>query len=362
MAPRSEALKPSAVLAARVKLTHRVVRAATARPFRIATGTTTEIQVVVCEIEHNGVKGLGEAAPSRRVTGETIESVQAFLDRLTPYVDSLEPEDWGGFLQHVRTVHPDEPSALCALDLGLHDLIGKLAGEPARALHDLPDGRLETCMTVSLGEPRAMADEAREYRERGFRAIKLKLGDAERDVERVRAVREAVPDARLRADANTGWGFDEARRILPALADAGVEFVEQPFRPRDDDRLAELSRDAPVLLYADESVKDAADVERLHGLGFKGGVNLKLMKTGGLLPAVEALRLARERGMPVQLGCNVETGIGIAGGTQLLGALDHADLDGNLLLAEDPFHGPRPKDGWLDTPAGAGLGLSKSRT
>lgn len=112
------------------------------------------------------------------------------------------------------------------------------------------------------------------------------------------------------------------------------------------------------MLYADESVKDAEDVRRLHALGLVGGVNLKLQKTGGLRPAVAALKEARELGYRVQIGCNVETSVGIAGGVQLIGLLDHADLDGHLLLAEQPFRGPMPVDGWYETPRAPGLGVA----
>jgi L-alanine-DL-glutamate epimerase-like enolase superfamily enzyme len=314
--------------------------------------------MVVCELRHGEHVGYGEASPSKRVTGETAESVGNLLDQLAPQVERLAPAAWESFLDRLHAEHSASPSARAALDLALHDLVGKIQEVPARALYGIPPARLETCMTVSLDAPDVMVAEAKGYHEAGFRVLKLKLGKADGDVARVEAIRAALPDAALRADANTGWSPAEARRVVPVLAKAGVEFVEQPFLPSADDELAAFSRESPLPLYADESVMDARDVERLHALGFRGGVNLKLQKTGGIRPAVAALRKARAKGYQVQLGCNVETAIGIAGGVQLLGALDHADLDGHLLLADQPFLGPMPDRGWYTTPDAPGLGVA----
>lgn len=339
-----------------MRLTREVVSVHPRRTFRIAVSAHDAFESVVCRVEHDGVVGLGEAAPSTRVTGEDPASVGRFLDRAGRELAGVGPDDAEAFLDRVHA-EGGSPAARAALDLALHDLLGKLRGVPARSLYGLPRGRLETCLTVSLDAPEAMAEQARGYVEEGYRVLKLKLGEARRDVERVEAVMRAAPGARVRADANTGWTRNEAARLLPALARLGVEFVEQPVHPSKLDDLAALSRDAPLPIYADESVLDAADVARLHAAGFRGGVNLKLQKTGGIRPAVEAMRLAKSLGYQVQLGCNVETSIGIAGGVQLLGLLDHADLDGNLLLADDPFEGVPAPGGWLETPDAPGLGV-----
>lgn len=340
-----------------MKLSHRVIECRAKRTFKISQSADDTFRMVVCELRDGEHVGHGEASPSKRVTGETTESVARFLDQAAKEVDGLRVDAWEAFLDHVHQDIEGQPSARAALDIAMHDLVAKKRGVPVRALYDLPHARLETCMTVSLDEPGIMAEEARGYHAEGFRALKLKLGKGLADVERVEAVRKACPGAGLRADANTGWAPMEARAVTEQLARLGVEFVEQPFLPAMDEELATFSRDCPLPLYADESVMDAADVRRLHELGFRGGVNLKLQKTGGIRPAVAALRQARELGFAVQLGCNVETAIGIAAGVQLLGALDHADLDGHLLLADEPFVGPRPKRGWYETPGGPGLGV-----
>lgn len=345
-----------------MKLTYRTIEVHPRRTFKIAVEAHDAFRPVIVELEHDGVVGYGEASPSTRVTGETPLTVAAFLDWAARELAGRGPDEWGAFLDLMHNDICGNPGARAAVDLAVHDLVGKLRGVPARALHGLPAGRLETSMTVSLDAPDVMAQEARGYRDAGFRCLKLKLGDAARDVERVEAVRRACPDARIRADANTNWSFADARRLLPELARLGVEFVEQPLRPEEDGAMVELSKHSPVPLYADESVRDALDVERLHKLGFKGGVNPKLQKAGGIRPTLETLRRAKALGYQVQLGCNVETSVGIAGALQLLGLLDHADLDGALLLRDDPFSMPAPQQGWYATPEAPGLGVTATRT
>lgn len=334
-----------------------MVEVHTKRVFRIATGASQTFPAVIAVLEHDGHVGLGEAAATRRVTGEDVKSVSHFLDWAASEVASVKPAQWDSFLDHVHQDICGNQSARCALDLAMHDLIGKIRGVPVRALYDIPAARLETCMTVAMDEPAEMAAVALDYAAQGFGALKLKLGEADRDAERVKAVRRAVPEARLRADANTGWSVEESRQVLPALAKLGVEFVEQPVHQDDFKGMVTVSKESPVPIYADESVLDINDVRKLADAGFRGGVNLKLQKTGGIRPAVEAARFARAKGYWVQLGCNIETSVGIAGGVQLLGLLEHADLDGQLLLADDPYTGPAPVDGWYTTPETPGLGV-----
>ena len=340
-----------------MKLTHRVVECRAKRTFKISQGASDAFRMVVCELREGDLVGYGEASPAKRVTGEDETSVARFLGWAAKEVEELRADDWEPFLDRVHRDGHGGPSARAALDLAVHDLAAKRAGVPVRKLYDLPRARLETCMTVSVDEPDVMAAEAKGYHEDGFGVLKLKLGKGVADIARVDAIRAAVPRARLRADANTGWSLEDARRVSAALAEAGVEFVEQPFPPARDDQLAAFSRESPLPLYADESVMDLEDVRRLHKLGFRGGVNLKLQKTGGIRPAVAAIREAREKGYTIQLGCNVETAIGIAAGVQLLGLLDHADLDGHLLLRGAPFHGPTPARGWYETPDAPGLSV-----
>lgn len=341
-----------------MRLTFERIQVHPKRTFKISVSSHDHFDSTLVRLEHEGVVGFGEASPSKRVSGEDARTIEAFLDAIAPQLATLAPARWEEFLDTMhRASGGRDPGARCAVDLAVHDLVAKLQGVPVRALYGLPDARLETSMTVSMDAPDVMADEARGYRDAGFRCLKLKLGDLAKDVARVDAVRKACPDARIRADANTAWSLGDGLRVTRELARLGVEFVEQPLPPADERALVEFSKRSAVPVYADESVHDANDVERLHAAGFVGGMNVKLVKAGGIRPAFAALIAAKRAGYQTQLGCNVETSVGIAGAVQLLAMLDHADLDGNVLLRDDPFEGIAPRAGWLATPEATGLGV-----
>jgi L-alanine-DL-glutamate epimerase-like enolase superfamily enzyme len=342
-----------------IDLSWRVVEAKTARTFRISAGATTAIRAVIVEArDGEGNVGYGEATPAPRVTGESEESIFQFLDWAKKEAAALAPDDWRKLLEHVHADICGNGGARAGLDLALHDLAGKRVGVPAHELYGMPGGEIEVPLTVSLDLPDAMAREAKEYFDRGFSILKIKLGQARNDEARLAAIRRAVPQARLRVDANEGWSLEETRRLGPVMFRYGVEFVEQPLPRGEIDRLAELSRTYDVAVVADESVADASDVERLLDRNFAGGVNVKIQKAGGIMPARAALLAARDAGLQTQLGCNVETGVGIGAGTQLISLLDWADLDGNVLLAEDPFDGAKAVRGTISTPRRPGLGAS----
>lgn len=329
-----------------------------ARPFRISQGVQSSFEVVICEATHAGVTGRGEAAPSKRVTGEDVDSVARFLDAQAPALKDLDARAVPKFLDQLHETTRGENAARCALDVALHDLAGKLDGRPARDFYGLSAATLETTGTVSFDEPAAMAAEAVDWWARGFHALKLKLGEARRDVERVAAVRKAVPHAKLRVDANGAWSPEDARVTLRKLVELGVEMVEEPLARGDSDALAELSRESPIAIYADESVLDVRDAKRLAEKGFRGGFNVKLQKAGGIRPAFVLLKEARARAYGTQIGCNLETGLGISAATQLLALADLADLDGNALLARDPFAGARARDGFISSADGPGVGAA----
>lgn len=340
-------------------LTWNVLHLSPQRPFKISRGVTTSFPVVVAELRHDGHVGYGEAAPSRSVTGETPETVAQFLSWAAGELAGLDPEEWEGFLDAMHSDICGNNSARTAVDLAVHDLVGKLKRVPARRLYGLPDAGMVTTMTVSLDDPHVMAEEAREYQRMGFKALKVKLGARDgHDADRLMAVRTAT-NLPLRVDANEAWTPEEAKGLLPILEDASVEMIEQP-TPRADLRaLADLQKATSIPLYADEPILDIHDVRRAidAGLSAPGGVNLKLMKTGGLRPAIQAARLAREHGLGVMAGCNLESSCGIAAAAQTIPLLRFADLDGNLLLQWEPFEGVPLADGLIGTPPGHGLGI-----
>jgi L-alanine-DL-glutamate epimerase-like enolase superfamily enzyme len=224
-------------------------------------------------------------------------------------------------------------AAKCALDIALHDLAGKRLGRPIRELLGITGEIPPTDFTLGIDEPAVVAERAR--RAASFPALKVKVGGAS-DIETVRAVR-AVFDGRLRVDANTGWTMDGAVAILPELQALGVELIEQPFPARRLDDLRALQARSPLPLVADESAVTIDDLDSL--VGVVDGVNVKLAKCGGIGPARRMLERARELGFRTFLGCMEETSIGIAASAVVAPLADWVDLDGNLLLADDPVAG-----------------------
>ncbi|TLN00129.1 dipeptide epimerase, partial [bacterium] len=241
-------------------------------------------------------------------------------------------------------------------DLALHDRIGRRSGLPVYRLLGLPAPRpLPTSFTISIDTPEVMANVARGLPQ--LSALKIKLGSDEQDMARVAAVRAARPDVRLRVDANAGWQEDDAIRYMKELERFDLELVEQPLDKHDIEGMGRVQAHTRLPIMADESVQTMADVERLGKAGVRG-VNLKLMKIGGLTPALAMLKRARELNMRIMLGCMVETSLGTTAMAHLMGLADWVDLDAPLLIANDPFDGVHYDDGAvMSVPERAGIGV-----
>ena len=249
---------------------------------------------------------------------------------------------------------PHEQAAKAAIDGALHDLQGKLLGIPVFRLLGLPRSGPPTSWTVWLGDPDDMAQRA-EWAAPSYRRLKLKLGGGDGlDVERVRAVR-GVTDLPLMVDVNEWWSLDEALESLPQLAELGVEYCEQPLRAGDEG--GKLLKDRSTIpIYVDEDCHTLVDLIACAEIAH--GINIKLAKSGGIREAIRMAHAARALRMGVMLGCMLESGLGIAAGCCVAPLCDHVDLDGNLLLREDPYPGVEFVDG-VQVPALApGLGVS----
>ena len=247
---------------------------------------------------------------------------------------------------------------MCIRDRALHDRLGRLSGQPLHALLGLPAPRpLPTSFTLGIDEPEAMGASAAALA--GCSVIKLKLGGADgRDLARVAAVRAARPDVTLYVDANAGWSADEAIGEIDRLLAYGVALVEQPVAKDDYEGMGRVQAHCAVPVVADESVQTMADVERLAAAGV-GGINLKLMKVGGLGPGLAILRRARQLGMGIMLGCMVETSIGATAMAHLMGLADWLDLDAPWLIANDPFDGlTYDEAGRVHVPERPGIGAT----
>ena len=320
-----------------------------AETFVISRSARDSEDVVVVEVRHSGVSGFGEAQPIDRYD-ETVESAQAFVEE---HAGALGDDPFA--LEEVMDRLPArEFAARAAVDAALHDLQGKLLGQPVWRLLGLRRAGPPTSWTVWLGDPDDMARRAEKALHR-FRRLKLKLGGRDGlDVERVRAVRGVAGDLPLQVDVNEAWSLAEALEALPALSELGVEYCEQPL-PAGDPSAPELRSRSPLPIYVDEDCHTLGDVaacaERAHG------INVKLAKSGGIREAVRMVHAARALGLGCMLGCMVESGLGISAGAQVASLFDHVDLDGNLLLAHDPWPGVPFLDGVQLPPEEPGLGV-----
>jgi L-Ala-D/L-Glu epimerase len=329
-----------------VELRARQATVRLAETFVISRESQDEADVVQVELRHGGHVGLGEAAPIARYD-QSAESAVAWLEQVDPGDDPFALDE---IFDRLR---PGEHAARAALDHALHDLQGKLLRQPVYKLLGLRRAGPPTSWTIWLGDPDDMARRTERILDRGFRRLKLKLGGRDGlDAERVEAVR-SVTDLPLQCDVNEAWTLDEALDYLPRLT--GLQYCEQPLPAGDPDG-PELKRRSPVPIYVDEDCHELADVatcaERAHG------INIKLAKSGGIREAVRMVHAARALGLGVMLGCMVESGLGIAPGAHIASLMDHVDLDGNLLLAEDPFPGVEFTDGVQLPAERPGLGVA----
>jgi L-Ala-D/L-Glu epimerase len=321
-------------------------------PFRIAHGTSVVRENVLVRIRAGGLEGLGEAAPVRQ-HHETQAGVIEYLASLSLPDDPFLLEDV------MASLPPGSQAAKAAIDIALHDLQGKALGVPLYRLWGLNPARApQTSFTLGLGPVAEVQARACTAAER-FSILKLKLdADEAGSLALVRAVREAV-DSRLVADANCAWTAEQALRLIPALADLGLEWIEQPLAEDDLEGLERLHGTSPLPIFADEPVRTARDIVRLAGR--VDGVNIKVMKAGGLREARRMIAVARAHDMQVMLGCMVETSLGITAASHLAPLVDWADLDGNLTVTNDPFVGTRVERGALILPDGPGLGVEPRR-
>lgn len=284
----------------------------------------------------DGLCGLGEAAPSPRYQ-ESIDTVSAFLAGVD--VRQLLPEDIPGSMARVEALAPGNTAAKCALNLALLDLAARRAGAPLHTFLGLPfeEDRHITSFSIGIDTPDMIRRKVEAAR--GYPVLKLKLGSPH-DEANLAALRSVAPTVPLRVDANEAWTSpDEALRRIETLArDPHIEFVEQPLPAAAPDRdLAWLKARSPLPLFADESCRTAGDIARCAE-GFHG-VNVKLVKTSGVSGAHAALVAARKAGLKTMIGCMVETSILISAAAHLAHLADYLDIDGSLLVTNDPFEG-----------------------
>jgi L-Ala-D/L-Glu epimerase len=323
----------------------RIVTVLTERTFAIARSSADAFERVILELEESGVVGCGEAAPTRYY-GQSAGGVAAALEG----VEIPDPWDIEGAL--AKNEHLP-PTARAALDAALHDLAARRLGVPLYRLLGLARPEPTSAYTLAIAEPETTVEEAK--RLSSFPILKMKVGGW-RDVETVRAV-AAFSEAELWVDANEAFSPEEAPDVATELKSLGVRVIEQPVPASAGPEALRRTTEAahPVPVVADESAIVAGDVPGLAGC--VSGVNVKLAKCGGVRGALAMIHTARALGMIVMLGCMVETSLGISAAAHISGLVDLVDLDGAMLLADDPFEGIGYEEGRLIFSDEPGLGV-----
>jgi L-alanine-DL-glutamate epimerase-like enolase superfamily enzyme len=323
--------------------------------FTIATASRTSTPGMLVEVEHDGVIGYGEASMPPYL-GETQASAAAFLARvdLGRFPD---PFQLGEILPAIDALAPGNTAAKAAVDIALHDWIGKKLGAPWHRIWGLDPAKAPvTSFTIGIDTPEVVRQKTREAAP--YKIIKVKLGrDPATDRALIDAIRE-VTDCPITVDANQGWpDRADALRMIEWLATRGVLFIEQPMPKENPADTAWLRERSPLPLIADESVQRLPDVRR--ALGVFDGINIKLMKCTGLREAHQMITVARALGLKVMLGCMTETSCAISAAAQLSPLVDWADLDGALLIKNDVFLGTTVVDGKLTLNDLPGIGVVK---
>lgn len=320
--------------------------------FATSQGGIDEKETIVVALEHQGVTGLGEVVPSA-LYGQSLESSEAALTGMRALLGddpfALEP-----IVQRLIARCDGQRAAIAGVDNALHDWIGRRLGVPVWRLLGLPRPRVRTTFTIGVAEPREIRQKVREALAAGFDALKVKVG-VEHDGETLSIVREAF-DGPLFLDANQAWSPDEAPAKIRALAPYRPMLIEQPLRAEDWRHLRPLRELGVAPIFVDESCQRQADVVKLHGQ--VDGINIKFTKCGGIREALRMITLARGLGMQVMLGCFVCSSLAIAPALTIATLVDYADLDGHLLLADDPFTGIAQSGSWIELPDSPGLGVA----
>jgi L-Ala-D/L-Glu epimerase / N-acetyl-D-glutamate racemase len=313
------------------------------QPFRIAHGVSHTRDNVLVRLD----AGVGEAA-AVSYHHETRQGIVEYLER----IDLSEVADPLRLRDIIEGLPTGSLAARAAIDIALHDAWGQLLEQPLYRLFGLDPAKIPlTSLTIPLGSPEAMAEQARVA---DSPLLKIKLGSDE-DEARVLAIADAAK-VKLRADANAGWSLERAERLLPLLFEHGIELIEQPLAVGDFEGLRALSRlrQRPAI-FADESIKSVSDIVAHAGL--VDGVVVKLAKSGGILAALEQISVARALGLDVMLGCMIESSVAVTAAAQIAALAQYVDLDAPLLIKNDRFEGVRYQQGRLLLPDKPGLGL-----
>ena len=323
-----------------------------AHVFTVASYSRTTTPDVQVEIEWEGVTGYGEASMPPYL-GQSVETVTGFLNKvdLGQFTDPFKMED---ILSYVDSLSPGDGAAKCAIDIALHDLVGKLLSQPWYKLWGLdPEKAPSTTFTIGIDTPEVVKEKTLEAVGK-FNILKVKVG-LDTDVEMIETIR-TVTDVPLAVDANQGWK-DRSKALdeIFWLKEHGIVMVEQPMPKEQLDDIAWLTERSPLPIFADESIQRMKDIPSI--MGAFSGINIKLMKCTGMREGWKMANMARALGMKVMVGCMTETSCAVSAAAQFSPFVDFADLDGNLLIANDRFDGVKVVNGKLTLPDRPGIGV-----
>ncbi|MFQ6614298.1 MAG: dipeptide epimerase [Fidelibacterota bacterium] len=319
-------------------------------PFGISRSTHEWYEVIYVYLEQDGIMGCGEAAPSERYH-ESAGQIKAVLASGI-HLPEIK-NDPSHYQNEIQRQSGGLKALEAALDMALWDWWGKQQKLPVRQVFGSdPEQTPVTSFTIALGDFDLIPQKIEEATP--YQILKVKLG-TERDREIIREIRKYT-DKTIRVDANEGWTVDRALEMIPWLADQGVELVEQPLPAARLEETARVRDRAPIPIIADENCLTGADIPQIAD-SFHG-INIKLMKCGGLTEARSMIAQARARDLKIMVGCMIESSVGITAMAALSPQIDFADLDGNVLINNDPYSGVRIDQGRLILPEGNGLGVS----
>ena len=314
-------------------------------PFKIAIAEMKEaLNVLVCLRTNQGIEGWGEASPFTAVTGETQATCIAAARDIAALVTGQDALNYVPVINSIHSFIPHNPSIKAAFDMALFDILGKTAELPLYKLLGGSKNSFETDLTISLHSPEESGIRALDIVKKGFKTIKAKVGvSMESDVARIKAMREAVgPGVNIRIDANQAWSVPEALKNLERLAEYDIQLVEQPVPAWDLDGLKQVRQDTPIPVMAYESLFTPADALKLIKSEACDYLNIKLMKSGGILSGLKIAYLGQAAGLRCMIGCMLESNLSISAGAHLHASQPNiifADLDSSFFLKEDPVIG-----------------------
>ena len=319
--------------------------------FTLASGSRSITPVMLTEIEFDNMVGYGEASMPPYL-GESHTTADSFL-KLVDLSQFESPFLMEDILTYVDQLAPGNYAAKASIDIALHDLVGKLIKQPWYKIWGLnPKRTPDTSFTIGIDKPEVVKAKVREAEP--YKILKVKLGQGN-DKEMIEAVRSET-DKPICVDINQGWTDRKmALEMAHWLKDKGVVFIEQPMSKASVDDIAWLTQNSPLPIIADEAIQTIADFKNVQGA--YSGINIKLMKCGGLRSAYIMIKMARALGMKVMIGCMTETSCAVTAAAQLSPLADWADLDGNLLIDNDVFEGVTINDGKIFLPDRPGIGI-----